>query len=210
MPHIGAIADDICIVRSLKTDAINHDPAHTFMNTGTTISGRPAMGSWVHYGLGCEADDLPGFCVLTSNGRFGQSQPIAARQWHSGFLPSRFQGVEFHSAGDPVLYVRSPAGISSGRQRDFVDAVEALNSLRNAAAPDPDRLGGRRDRPDQHLGTRTGEHRAAVVLGDPVAVVAELVGQPGKVERVVEGLRAGRAFGDRRLVENREKHCYRC
>ena len=80
-PHIGSIADDICIVRSLKTEAINHDPAHTFMNTGSTVSGRPSMGSWLTYGLGAEADDLPGFVVLTSNGRGGQNQPIAARQW---------------------------------------------------------------------------------------------------------------------------------
>src|SRR5580704_14667819 len=131
-------ADELCIVRSLFTDAINHDPAHTFMNTGSMIAGRPAMGSWLWYGLGNDARALPGFVVMVSTGNYGQKQPIAARQWHSGFLPSRFQGVEFHSAGDPVLYVRSPAGISSGRQRDFVDAVEALNSLRNAAAPDPE------------------------------------------------------------------------
>ena len=104
-PHIGSIADDICIVRSLTTEAINHDPAHTFMNTGTTISGRPAMGSWVYYGLGSDSEDLPGFCVLTSTGRFGQSQPIAARQWHSGFLPSRFQGIHLRGTGDPVLYL---------------------------------------------------------------------------------------------------------
>jgi hypothetical protein len=131
-------ADELCIVRSLFTDAINHDPAHTFMNTGSMVAGRPAMGSWLWYGLGNDAQALPGFVVMVSTGNYGQKQPIAARQWHSGFLPSRFQGVEFHSAGDPVLYVRSPAGISSGRQRDFVDAVEALNSLRNAAAPDPE------------------------------------------------------------------------
>src|SRR5262249_20143432 len=79
-PHIGTVADDICIIRSMVTEAINHDPAHTFMNTGTTISGRPAMGSWLNYGLGSESDDLPGFVVLTSLGKAGQAQPIAARQ----------------------------------------------------------------------------------------------------------------------------------
>ena len=131
-------ADELCIVRSLFTDAINHDPAHTFMNTGSMVAGRPAMGSWLWYGLGNDAEALPGFVVMVSTGNYGQKQPIAARQWHSGFLPSRFQGVEFHSAGDPVLYVRSPAGISRERQRDFVDAVEALNGLRNAAQPDPE------------------------------------------------------------------------
>ncbi|MDP9007963.1 MAG: DUF1501 domain-containing protein, partial [Pseudomonadota bacterium] len=137
-PHIGSIADDICIVRSLKTDAINHDPAHTFMNTGTTISGRPAMGSWVQYGLGCEADDLPGFCVLTSNGRFGQSQPIAQRQWHSGFLPSRYQGVHMRGTGDPVLYLTSPQGVDGQRQRDVVDAVQQLNRLHDGVVDDPE------------------------------------------------------------------------
>src|SRR6476619_3447608 len=126
-PHIGSIADDICIVRSLRTEAINHDPAHTFMNTGTTISGRPAAGSWLWYGLGAEAKDLPGFVVLTSSGRYGQSQPISARQWHSGFLPSRFQGVHFRGKGDAVLYINRPKGVTPERQRDVIDAVRELN-----------------------------------------------------------------------------------
>src|SRR5207248_9085925 len=93
-PNFGAIADEICIVRSMVTEAINHDPAHTFMNTGTTISGRPSMGSWLTYGLGSEADDLPGFVVLTSFA--GRSpQPISSRMWNSGFLPGKFQGIRF-------------------------------------------------------------------------------------------------------------------
>src|SRR5271170_5572141 len=92
-PKLAEVADDLCIIRSLKTEAINHDPAHTCMNTGTTISGRPSMGSWLLYGLGSESDNLPGFVVLTSTGASGQQQPIAQRQWHSGFLPSQFQGV---------------------------------------------------------------------------------------------------------------------
>ena len=88
------------------------------MNTGTSISGRPAMGSWVYYGLGCDSEELPGFVVLTSSGRFGQSQPIAQRQWHSGFLPSRFQGVHLRGTGDPVLYLTSPLGVDVQRQRE--------------------------------------------------------------------------------------------
>src|SRR5262249_9689218 len=92
-PNLGSMADELCIIRSLRTEAINHDPAHTFMNTGTTISGRPAMGSWLQYGLGSECDNLPGFVVMVSTGKSGQMQPISSRQWHSGFLPSRFQGV---------------------------------------------------------------------------------------------------------------------
>ncbi len=137
-PHLSELADELCIVRSLHTEAINHDPAHTFMNTGTTISGRPSMGSWLWYGLGSECDSLPGFVVLTSTGKSGQSQPIAARQWHSGFLPGSFQGVEFHSKGDPVLYVRSPGGVSPGRQRDVVDAAVALNRLQEETDDDPE------------------------------------------------------------------------
>jgi hypothetical protein len=137
-PHMSTIADEMCIIRSLHTEAINHDPAHTFMNTGTTISGRPSMGSWAWYGLGSDCDNLPGFVVLTSTGRSGQSQPIAARQWHSGFLPSEFQGVHFRSKGDPVLYVGNPAGVTNDRQRDIVDAAQALNRLENKAVDDPE------------------------------------------------------------------------
>src|SRR5262249_27405186 len=137
-PHLGTVADELCIIRSLKTEAINHDPAHTFMNTGTTISGRPSMGSWLWYGLGADADNLPGFVVLLSTGRSGQMQPIAARQWHSGFLPSRFQGVEFRSKGDPVLYVGNPKGVDRDRQRDVVEAVQELNALEDEFVDDPE------------------------------------------------------------------------
>jgi hypothetical protein len=133
-------ADDLCIVRSLHTEAINHDPAHTFMNTGTMNAGRPAMGSWLQYGLGSEAEDLPGFVVMVSTGKFGQKQPIAARQWHSGFLPGQFQGVEFRGTGDPVLYVNNPAGITDSRQRDVVTATRQLNELANQRLADPEVL----------------------------------------------------------------------
>ena len=137
-PHLGTVADEMCIVRSLRTEAINHDPAHTFMNTGTTISGRPSMGSWVWYGLGADCDNLPGFVVLTSTGRSGQQQPISSRQWHSGFLPSRFQGVNIRSKGEPVLYVKSPQGVSDDQQRDIVEAVKALNELQDKVVDDPE------------------------------------------------------------------------
>src|SRR3954471_8035237 len=111
-PNFGSIADEMCIIRSMVTEAINHDPAHTFMNTGTTISGRPSMGSWVWYGLGAETNNLPGFIVLTSTGKSGQQQPIASRQWSAGFLPSKYQGVRFYSKGDAVHYINNPAGVS--------------------------------------------------------------------------------------------------
>jgi hypothetical protein len=137
-PRIGEVADDLCLVRSMQTEQINHDPAHTFMNTGVQISGRPAAGSWVWYGIGSEAQDLPGFVVLTSQGRGGQMQPIAARQWHSGFLPSRFQGVHFRSKGDAVLYLRDPEGTTRAQQRDVIDTVRAITEARPGGVDDPD------------------------------------------------------------------------
>src|SRR5262245_37844144 len=137
LPHIAGIADDICIIRSMVTEAINHDPAHTFMNTGTTISGRPSMGSWLTYGLGSEADDLPGFVVLTSFA--GRSpQPISNRMWHNGFLPGKFQGVRFNSTGSAVEYLDRPAGVSGRMQREVIDAASAINRLQNKAAADPE------------------------------------------------------------------------
>lgn len=137
LPHIQKIADDICVVRSMTTQQINHDPAHTFMNTGTQISGRPSMGSWVLYGLGADTQSLPGFVVLSSEGG-GQAQPIASRQWHSGFLPSRYQGVHFHSKGDPVLYLSRPGGVSLDAQRNLVNVVQGLNLHRNEMLVDPE------------------------------------------------------------------------
>ncbi len=137
LPGIAGIADDIAIVRSMHTDQINHDPAHTVMNTGTSISGRPSMGSWVTYGLGSMSDDLPGFVVLTSEG--GRNpQPISSRQWGAGFLPSKFQGVQFYSKGDPVHYVRSAPGINRDQQRNFIDTVGKLNRLRDRQVANPE------------------------------------------------------------------------
>jgi hypothetical protein len=137
-PQIGSVADDVCIVRSMWTEQINHDPAHTIMNTGSIIPGRPSMGSWVLYGLGAETHDLPGYVVLLSAGRGGQMQPIAARQWSAGLLPSKFQGVKLNSAGDPVLHIHNPPGVTAKIQRDTIDAVNRLNQLEDAAVRDPE------------------------------------------------------------------------
>lgn len=137
LPWTAKVADDLAIIRSMTTDQINHDPAHTVMNTGTSISGRPSMGSWTLYGLGSEAADLPGFIVLTSEG--GRNpQPISSRQWHSGFLPGRHQGVLFYSKGDAVHYLRNPDGITDARQRRLIDAVRELNSIQNEIVHNPD------------------------------------------------------------------------
>ncbi|HSU55513.1 MAG TPA: DUF1501 domain-containing protein [Candidatus Dormibacteraeota bacterium] len=137
-PHIGSVIDEICLVRSMTTEAINHDPAHMFMNTGSQIAGRPSMGAWVVYGLGSESEDLPGFVVLTSLGKGGQNQPIAARQWAAGLLPSRFQGVHLRGKGDPVLYLGTPPGISRDQQHDVVNAVNKINARYDAIADDPE------------------------------------------------------------------------
>lgn len=137
LPYHAQMADEIAVVRSLVTDQINHDPAHTVMNTGTAISGRPSMGAWITYGLGSAADDLPGFVVMTSfAGR--NPQPISQRMWGPGFLPGRFQGVEFNSSGDPVYYLRDPAGTAHAEQADLVSTVAQLERLRNARHFDPE------------------------------------------------------------------------
>ena len=137
-PQIGSVIDDICFIRSMTTDAINHDPAHMFMNTGSQIAGRPSMGSWLTYGLGSSAKDLPGFVVLTSLGQGGQNQPIAARQWSSGFLPSKYQGVQLRSKGDPVLYLTNPSGVTRAQQGQDIAAISALNKTHNTLVDDPE------------------------------------------------------------------------
>ena len=167
-PHISTIADDICIINSMQTDQINHDPAHTLMNTGTSIPGRPSMGSWTLYGLGSESDSLPGYVVLTSVGG-GQSQPIAARQWHSGFLPSRFQGVEFRSQGDPVLYVNSPSGVDMQNQREVISAVQQLNRIGNETFRDPE------------IATRISQYELAFRMQTSVPELMDVTGEPSHI-----------------------------
>jgi hypothetical protein len=193
-PHLGTVADELCVVRSLRTEAINHDPAHTFMNTGTTISGRPSMGAWLWYGLGSDSDELPGFVVLTSLGKFGQAQPIAARQWHSGFLPSRFQGVPFRSTGDPVLYLGRPKGVDAGKQRDVVDAVQALNRLRDRVADDPE------------IATRLAQYEMAFRMQTSVPGLMDLSREPKRLldmygTRGADGSFAANCLLARRLAE---------
>jgi len=136
-PNIGGIADDLCIVRSLHTEQINHDPAHAFMNSGSSLKGRPSMGSWLLYGLGAEAENLPGFVVLNSAGRTGL-QPVSARQWSSGFLPSKFQGIEFQSKGDPVHYVGNPEGVCQSTQRQVIEEIKRLNGILSEDHLDPE------------------------------------------------------------------------
>src|SRR5579862_2496012 len=125
LPHTAKIADRLTFVKSVNTEEINHDPAVTMAQTGFRLGGRPSMGAWVSYGLGCETENLPAFCVMISNS--GGGQPLYDRLWGSAFLPSRYQGVKFRSAGDPVLYLSNPAGFSEKDRRSFLNALGELN-----------------------------------------------------------------------------------
>ena len=168
-PQIGSIADEICWVRSMTSEAINHDPAHMFMNTGSQIAGRPSMGAWITYGLGSEAENLPGFVVLTSLGRGGQNQPIAARQWAPGFLPSRFQGVHLRGKGDPVLYLSSPSGVTRTQQEDVVKAVNTLNAQHDTIVDDPE------------IATRIAQYELAFQMQASVPELVDLSKEPANV-----------------------------
>jgi len=126
LPHTAKVVDDLCIVRSMYTEAINHDPAITFLQTGSQISGRPSIGAWVHYGLGSDNENLPAFVVLITPGKV--DQPLYARLWGSGFLPSRHQGVQFRSGKDPVLYLNNPDGVTPESRRLMLDRLKELHA----------------------------------------------------------------------------------
>ncbi len=131
LPYTAKIVDDICIIRSMYTDAINHDPALNFFQTGSQQSGRPSIGAWLSYGLGSSNENMPAFCVLLSKGtgRADAAQPLQARLWGSGFLPSLHQGVQFRSGADPVLYLNNPAGVSRANRRKILDRLQQMNQL---------------------------------------------------------------------------------
>lgn len=137
LPYTAKIADDICVVRSMRTEPINHDPAVTFFQTGFQLAGRPSIGSWISYGLGTENKDLPAFIVMVSQG-VGNTQALADRQWSSGFMPTRHQGVKFRSGADPVLYLSNPQGYEDGARRRFLDDLARMNRMRTGADADPE------------------------------------------------------------------------
>ena len=136
--HHHKIADDICIVRSMYTEAINHDPAITFFQTGHQQSGRPSLGAWVSYGLGSESQDLPAYVVLLDKNTDPQGQPLYARLWGSAFLPSNHQGVKLRSTGDPVLYLNDPTGAAAADRRQLLDSLVKLNRLQMGQVGDPE------------------------------------------------------------------------
>jgi len=194
LPHIQSLADDICIVRGMHTEQINHDPAHAFMNTGSIIKGRPSMGSWLLYGLGSEAENLPGYVVLLSDGG-GPAQPISARQWSSGFLPSRFQGVQFQSAGDPVHYVGSPEGVCQSAQRQVIDEVRSLDEMHAESSLDPE------------IQTRVSQYELAFKMQTSVPDLADLASEPESIRELYgvkepgDGSFASNCLFARRLLE---------
>ncbi len=137
IPHIAGIADDIAVIKTVNTEAINHDPAITFIQTGFQQPGRPCTGAWLSYGLGSMNENLPGFVVMISNGK-ESDQPLYTRLWGSGFLPSEYQGVQFRGTGDPVLYLSNPAGIDATARRRMLDATAKLNAKQFQAFGDPE------------------------------------------------------------------------
>ncbi|HBJ84266.1 MAG TPA: sulfatase, partial [Verrucomicrobiales bacterium] len=139
MPNISKMADELCFIRSMHTEAINHDPAITFCQTGSQLAGRPSIGSWLSYGLGSANRDLPAYVVLTSFGTGRRDdQPLYDRLWSSGFLPTQHQGVKFRNVGDPVLYLSDPAGVNRGMRRGMLDELAALNQHDHQLFGDPE------------------------------------------------------------------------
>ena len=170
LPHTGRIADEICVVRSMHTEAINHDPAITFLQTGSQLPGRPSMGSWISYGLGSENENLPAFVVLNSLPSNGQpDQGLLARLWGAGFLPSRYQGVQFRATADPVLHLSDPAGISRQSRRSLLDGLAALNTRLHEKVGDPE------------IETRIAQYEMAFRMQSSVPELVDTSGEPEHV-----------------------------
>jgi hypothetical protein len=168
LPHTAKVADQLCVIRSMHTEAINHDPAVTFFQTGFQLAGRPSVGSWISYGLGSENADLPAFVVMVSQGK-GASQALADRSWGSGFLPAKHQAVKFRSGADPVLYLSDPPGYSRQARRRFLDDLGRLNDLKLKDAQDPE------------ISTRIAQYEMAFRMQASVPELANLASEPGSV-----------------------------
>ena len=164
LPHTAEIADELCFIKSMHTEAINHDPAITFFQTGSQISGRPSMGAWISYGLGSMNKNLPDFCVLVTKDKGGQ--PLYSRLWGSGFLPSKFQGIQFRSGRDPVLYLTNPDGVSPACRRLMLDRLHDLHQLQYDREVDPE------------IQTRMAQYEMAYRMQTSVPEVMDLSGEP--------------------------------
>jgi hypothetical protein len=167
LPNIAKVVDELCFIKSLHTEAINHDPAITFIQTGAQLAGRPSMGAWLAYGLGSESHDLPAFVVLVSQGSGNPAdQPLYDRLWGSGFLPSRFQGVKFRSQGDPVLFLSNPEGVSAESRRKLLDDLAKLNQLKQLETGDPE------------IATRIAQYELAFRMQTSVPELTDLSKEP--------------------------------
>ncbi len=196
LPHTGAVADDICVIKSMTTEAINHDPAITYIQTGSQHPGRPSIGSWLSYGLGTEADNLPAYVVLISLASNGQNdQPLFSRLWGSGFVPSVHQGVKLRSSGDPVLYLNDPPGMDRESRRRMLDAVARLNRRAEQDFADPE------------IGTRIAQYELAYKMQASVPELMDLSKEPARVFEMYgpdarkPGTYAANCILARRLVE---------
>lgn len=167
LPHTATIADKLCVIRSMYTDAINHDPAITFFQTGSQLAGRPSIGAWISYGLGTENQDLPAYVVLTSKGSGRpDDQPLYDRLWGSGFLPTQHQGVKFRNIGDPVLFLSNPAGVDKETRRGMLDDVREMNKLKQGIAGDPE------------IATRIAQYELAFRMQTSVPELTEISKEP--------------------------------
>jgi hypothetical protein len=167
LPHTAKVIDDLTIVKSCFTEAINHDPAVTMMQTGAQLGGRPSMGAWVSYGIGAETENLPAFVVMISSGSNGQ--PLFDRLWGSAFLPSKYQGVKFRSVGDPVLYLSDPHGFDHDDRRAFLDSLGKLNHMTADATGDPE------------VTTRIAQYEMAFRMQSSVPELTDLSKEPQSV-----------------------------
>ncbi len=166
LPHTAKIADKLTFLKAMKTEAINHDPAVTMIQTGTQIAGRPSIGAWLSYGIGCETEDLPAFVVMISPGSGTGGQPLYDRLWGAGFLPSRYQGVKFRSIGDPVLYLSNPKGFGQDDRRAYLDALGKLNRMASEEYGDPE------------IATRIAQYEMAFKMQTSVPELTDLSKEP--------------------------------
>jgi len=169
MPHTAKIVDDLCFIKSMHTEAINHDPGITFFQTGAQLAGRPSIGAWLSYGLGTMNSDLPTFVAMVSKGSAQAGQPLYDRLWGSGFLPSRYQGVKFLSTGDPVLFLSNPPGVDTGTRRRFLDDLEKLNRQKEEEFGDPE------------TSTRIAQYEMAYRMQSSVPELTDLSDEPDSV-----------------------------
>ena len=169
LPNLGRVADELCVVRSIHSEAINHDPAITFLQTGFQLSGRPSIGSWVSYGLGAMNRDLPTYIVMTSRGGSGDAQPLYSRLWSSGFLPTQHSGVKFRNTGDPVYYLSNPPGVDRETRRDMLDDLAALNRQRYDVLGDPE------------IQSRIAQYEMAFRMQSSVPELTDVSGEPEHV-----------------------------